>query len=72
MAMSKLKQIERMVKIEKPKTENTKTFKSTIDKSIEGYRDVLKVTNLAIGYDKVLSKMSFNVYRKDKLGVINS
>lgn len=70
MAMSKLKQIERMVKIDKPQKENSRTFKTNFSPNQESYRDVLKVKNLSIGYDKELSKVTFNVERKDKLGII--
>ena len=70
MAMSKLKQIERMVKIDKPQKENNRTFKTNFIPNQESYRDVLKVKNLSIGYDKELSRVTFNVERKDKLGII--
>lgn len=70
MAMSKLKQIERMVKIDKPQKENKRTFKINFSPIQESYRDVLKVKNLSIGYDKELSKVSFDVERGDKLGII--
>lgn len=70
MAMSKLKQIERMVKIDKPQKENNRTFKTNFSPNHESYRDVLKVKNLSIGYDKELSRVTFNVERKDKLGII--
>ena len=70
MAMSKLKQIERMVKIDKPQKENSRTFKTNFSPNQESYRDVLKVKNLSIGYDKELSKVTFNVERKDKLCII--
>ena len=70
MAMAKLKQIERMIKIDKPVSENKRTFKRKVEFDKNSYHDVLKVKNLSIGYDKVLNTMSFNVYRSDKLGII--
>ena len=70
MAMSKLKQIEKMVKIDKPNKSNTKTFKINLKAEENSYRDVLKVKNLSIGYDKELCKLSFNLERQDKLGII--
>ncbi len=70
MAMSKLKQIERMVKIEKPKKENKKTFKINFNPKVDSYKEVLKVKNLGIGYDKLLSTLTFNVERQDKIGII--
>lgn len=72
MALSKLKQIERMEIINKPQKSNTRTFKLNFDPSLESYRDVLRVIDLKIGYDKVLAQLSFNVERKDKLGIIGS
>lgn len=70
MAMSKLKQIERMVKIDKPIKSNNKTFKINFNPKVDSYKDVLKVKNLSIGYDSILSNMTFNVERGDKLGII--
>lgn len=72
MAMSKLKQIERMAIIDKPQKENLKTFKINFNPELESYKDVLKVKNLSIGYDKELSNLTFNVERGDKLGIIGS
>ena len=68
--MSKLKQIEKMIKIDKPNKSNTKTFKINLKTEENSYRDVLKVKNLSIGYDKELCKLSFNLERQDKLGII--
>ena len=70
MAMSKLKQIERLEKVEKPKKENTKTFKINFNPSVESYKEVLKIKNLSIGYDKPLFNITLNVLKKDKLGII--
>lgn len=70
MAMSKLKQIEKMIRIDKPNKSNTKTFKINLKTEENSYRDVLKVKNLSIGYDKELCKLSFNLERQDKLGII--
>ena len=70
MALSKLKQIERMIKIDKPNKENTRTFKINFDPALDSYRDVLKVKDLVIGYNEPLSKLSFEVERKDKIGII--
>lgn len=58
MAMSKLKQIERMVLIDKPDKTNTKSFKINFSPDMNSYRDVLKVKNLSIGYDRELCKLS--------------
>ena len=52
MAMSKLKQIERMTIIDKPNKENTRTFKINFAPIMESYFDVLKIKNLSIGYNQ--------------------
>ena len=70
MAMSKLKQIERMVLINKPDKANTKSFKINFSPEMNSYKDVLKVKNLSIGYDRELCKLSFEVERGDKLGIM--
>ena len=72
MAMSKLKQIERMAIIDKPQKENTKTFKINFNPDQESYKEVLKVKDLSIGYEKELSKITFNIERGDKLGIIGA
>jgi len=72
MAMSKLKQIEKMAIIDKPQKENLKTFKISFNPELESYKEVLKVKDLSIGYDKELSKVTFNIERGDKLGIIGA
>ena len=52
MALSKLKQIERMNIIEEPKKVSDRTFKINFDPNINSYKDILKLKNLAVGYDK--------------------
>lgn len=70
MAMSKLKQIEKMVKIEKPETFDKKTFKINFNPTTTSYKDVLKLKNLSVGYTKELFKIDLNLEREDKLGII--
>lgn len=70
MALSKLKQIERMNIIEEPKKVSDRTFKINFDPNINSYKDILKLKNLAVGYDKKLCTLNFNLERGDKLGVI--
>lgn len=72
MAMSKLKQIERMAKIDKPKGADKRTFMTNFSPLEKAYRDVLKVKDLKIGYEegKALSTVNFNLERGDKLGII--
>ena len=69
MALSKLKQIERMVKVEEHNKYDLKTFHNNFNIKESG-KDVLEVKDLEIGYDKVLQKISFSLYRGEKLGII--
>lgn len=72
MALSKLKQIERMVKIEEPNKYDLKTFKTYFKIKQESGNNVLTVEDLEIGYDTCLSRCSFNLYKGQKLGIIGS
>lgn len=56
MAMSKLKQIERMVKIEAPNKYDLTTFKTNFIIEKQSGKDVLFAKDLEIGYDKTLQK----------------
>ena len=68
---SKAKEIEHMVKIEKPRRFDTKSFKSFFSPRIESYTDVLTVKNLIIGYDnKEIANVNFNLKKGDKLAII--
>ncbi len=72
MALSKLKQIERMEKKEEPNRYDLKTFKANFEINTQSGNDVLSVEDLEIGYDTVLAKCSFNLYKGQKLGIIGS
>ena len=70
MALSKLKKIEQMTIIEQPNKYDLKTFHANCDIKIESGKDVLKVKDLEIGYDKPIAKISFSLYRGQKLAII--
>lgn len=72
MALSKLKQIERMVKVEEPNKYDLKTFKTNFEVEKESGNNVLNVDNLEIGYNSILSKISFKLYKGQKLGIIGA
>ena len=72
MALSKLKQVERMVKVEEPNKYDLKTFKANFNIEKESGNNVLIVNEMEIGYDTPLSKISFNLYKGQKLGVIGA
>ena len=70
MALSKLSQIERMSKIDKPNKTDNRTFMSSFQPVAESYREVLKVKGLQVGHNRVLGEMSFCLERGERLGII--
>ena len=72
MALSKLKQVERMVKLEEPNKYDLKSFKTNFILEKESGNNVLAVENLEIGYKDVITKVSFKLYKGEKLGIIGS
>ena len=72
MALSKLKQVERMVKLEEPNKYDLKSFKTNFIIEKESGNNVLAVENLEIGYKDVITKVSFKLYKGEKLGIIGS
>ncbi|MBR4100021.1 MAG: ABC-F family ATP-binding cassette domain-containing protein [Clostridia bacterium] len=70
MVQSKLKQIDRMQEVFEPERENLKSFHADFEPLDIGVKDVLSVKELAVGYDSVLSKVSLEVKRGDKIGII--
>ncbi|MBQ3048228.1 MAG: ABC-F family ATP-binding cassette domain-containing protein [Clostridia bacterium] len=72
MAQSKIKQIERMGEMYKPEFADTKVFSFDIKPRVESGEDVLFAQNIEIGYDKVLSKINFRIFRGDRVGVVGA
>ena len=70
MAMSKLKQIERMIKVEEPNKYDLKTFKTNFTLNKETGNFILKADNLEIGYNEKLATVNLELYRDQKLGII--
>ena len=70
MAQSKLKQLERMDLIEPPETYDNRTFKAAFQPTVRSVNDVLTVRDLAIGYDKILSRVNFDTKRGEHVGII--
>ena len=70
MAQSKLKQIERMVKIDAPDRYDLRTFHAEFQPEEDSVKKVLSVTDLSIGYDTPLATLNFEVMRGEKVGVI--
>lgn len=70
MTRSKLKQIEHMDKIEAPDRFDTATFHANFKPNRETGKEVLRVTNLKIGYDEPLSTINMVQTRGQKIGII--
>lgn len=67
---SKRMVIEHMVKIEKPRRFDTKAFHARYLPRITSYTNVINAKGLEIGYDKVLSKVTFLLQKKERLAII--
>ena len=70
MALSKLKQIERMDLIEKPKETDLRTFRTNLNEITKTGKLVMNIKDLSIGYDKVLATLNLEVLRGMKIGII--
>ena len=70
MVQSKIKLIEKMQIVDAPDRYDTRTFKANTAPRIESSRQVLNVNNLVIGYTAPLAKVSFNLEKGQKLGII--
>lgn len=67
---SKRMAIEHMVKVEKPRHFDTKAFKAQFKPARESYSEVLRVDKLKIGYESVLSEISLNVRKCERIAII--
>ncbi len=71
MAQAKLKQIERMVKLEQPNRYDLKSFKTNFKIEKQSGENVLHISNLDFGYkEKKIGNVTFNLYRGKKIGII--
>lgn len=70
MTRSKLKAIEHMDKIENPAAADLRSFHTRTEPAVASGNDVLSVHHLQVGYDHVLSDISFEVKRGERIGVI--
>ena len=70
MAQSKLKAIDRMQKLDAPEAADRRTFKATLEASVQSAKEVLSVNNLTVGFEKPLATLSFDIYRGDRVGII--
>ena len=71
MAMSKLRKIEQMTIIDKPEHADTRNWKFLLKVDDYSSNNVLSVKDLVFGYKNIpLSKVSFNLYKGQKLAII--
>ena len=70
MTRSKLKQIEHMEKIEAPERYDMRSFISHFEPKRETGKEVLRVNDLAIGYDEVLARVNMTLTKGQKVGII--
>ena len=70
MAQSKIKQLEKIERIEAPDREDKRTFHKSFTPEDLGVKDVLSVQNLEIGYTTCLSTVNLEVKRGDRIGII--
>lgn len=72
MALSKLKQIERMSIIDAPDRYDMHTFHANFQPFEESVDEALTIKNLQVGYDKPLADISIIVKKGQKIGVIGA
>lgn len=70
MAQSKLKQMERMDLVDSPDKADMRSFHAEFEPDLQSVQLVLSVQALAIGYDKPLSTVSFDVQRGERVGIL--
>ena len=70
MTRSKLKAIEHMDIIDSPEAADTKGFRTNFTPNKETGNDVLSVNHLKVGYDSVLSDITFEMKKKEKIAVL--
>jgi len=67
---SKRMAIEHMVKIEKPRRFDTKSFHANFSPRTESYHEVLTVSRLKIGYDRVLSEVNLTLTKGERVAIV--
>ncbi len=70
MTDSKLKQIEHMVKLAEPRKFDTRSFRADFKPNRDTGKEVLVLDKLSFGYGEELGKLSFTLYKGDKIGII--
>lgn len=67
---SKRMAIEHMDKVEKPVRFDAKSFHALFEPNRESYNDVIIAKKLKIGYDEVLSEVTFSLHKKERIAIL--
>ncbi len=70
MVQERIKQLEKLERIEEPPKENNKTFKMDINPLSESGKNVLFLNELEYGYDKALGRINLTIIKGQKLAII--
>lgn len=70
MTRSKQKQIEHMDKIEAPQPYDMRSFHANFEPKRETGKDVLRVKDLQVGYENILSEVTFQMSKGQKVGIL--
>lgn len=70
MTRSKLKAIEHMDIIDEPDAADERAFRTTLIPAKETGNDVLSVSHLEVGYEEVLSEITFEMKKREKIAVL--
>lgn len=70
MALSKLKQIEKMEIIEEPNSIYKSTLKVNYNDFVESSKKILQMNNLEVGYNNVLFKINYSIEKGDKIAIL--
>lgn len=70
MVQERIKQLDKMEKIEEPRKADKKTFKMDINPASESGKEVLHIKELEFGYNKPLGRINLTILKGQKLAVI--
>ncbi len=71
-AQSKIKYLERMEKVEKVKSSDTKTFHAKFNPKTKGGKQVLTLDDLVVGYDKPLAQINLDILSGQRIAVMGA
>lgn len=71
-AQSKIKYLDRMDKVDKVRTSDTKSFHSNFTPKTKGGKHVLSVSELEVGYDHVLTYVSLEILAGQRVAVMGT